>query len=82
MHILRYSTSVIFGYNRKEYDQSVDIIHTKRVEVTAKETINQIREINTLFIKTQEKVRREDEKSCNKELLELLFEQPYSKSNT
>ncbi len=51
----------------------------KGVEVTAKETISQVQEINKLFIKTQEKVKSEAEKSYNKELLELLFEHPYSK---
>ncbi len=51
----------------------------KGIEVTAKETINQVQEINKLFIKTQEKIKNEAEKSYNKELLELLFEHPYSK---
>ncbi len=49
------------------------------IEQTAKETINQIREINKLFQKTQEKIKSEAQKSYSKELLELLFEQPYSK---
>jgi len=51
----------------------------KGVEATAKETISQVQEINKLFIKTQEKIKSEAEKSYNKELLELLFEHPYSK---
>ncbi len=51
----------------------------KGIELTAKETINQIHEINKLFLTTQEKIKKENEKSYNKELLELLFEQPYSK---
>lgn len=49
------------------------------VEKTAKETIQQIQKINKLFQKTSEKIKREIPKSFNKELLELLFEQPYSK---
>lgn len=49
------------------------------VEQTARQTIHQIQEINKLFMKIQEKVKKEAEKSYNKELLELLFEQPYSK---
>ena len=49
------------------------------VAETATETIHQIKEINKLFSATQEKIKREAEKSYNKELLELLFEQPYSK---
>jgi len=46
---------------------------------TATETIHQIKEINKLFSKTQEKIKKEAAKSYNKELLELLFEHPYSK---
>ncbi len=51
----------------------------KGIEVTAQKTINQVQDINKLFIRTQEKVKTEAEKSYNKELLELLFEHPYSK---
>lgn len=49
------------------------------VAQTATETTHQIKEINKLFSATQEKIRKEAEKSYNKELLELLFEHPYSK---
>jgi Fic family protein len=49
----------------------------KGIELTAKQTINQIKEINWLFISTQEKIKIEAEKLYNKELVELLFEQPY-----
>jgi Fic family protein len=49
------------------------------VAQTATETIHQIREINKLFLATQEKIKKHAEKGYNKELLELLFEQPYSK---
>lgn len=51
----------------------------KGIEQTAKETISQIQEINKLFSSIQEKVKKEAEKSYNKELVELLFEQPYCK---
>jgi len=51
----------------------------KGIEQTAKQTINQVQAIKKLFIKTQEKIKRENDKSFNKELLELLFEQPYCK---
>ena len=51
----------------------------KGVEVTAKETIDQVQEINKLFIKTQEKIKNEARIPYNKELLELLFEHPYCK---
>jgi len=49
------------------------------VEQTATQTIQQIKEINKLFSKTQEAIKKKAEKSYNKELLELLFEHPYSK---
>ncbi len=52
----------------------------KGVEVTAHATINQVREINTLFEQTKEKTRKEFPKIYSKELIELLFEHPYSKS--
>ncbi len=49
------------------------------IEQTAKETIQQIRDINKLFQTTSEKIKLEVPRSFNKELLELLFEQPYCK---
>lgn len=49
------------------------------VEQTARQTIQQIHEINKLFVAIQEKVKTVAEKSYNKDLLELLFEHPYSK---
>lgn len=51
----------------------------KAVEKTANETILQIQEINKLFQITTDKIKTEFQKSFNKELLELLFEQPYCK---
>jgi Fic family protein len=52
----------------------------KGVEQTARETIAQIRSIQKLFINTQEKIRKEVPKAYNKELLEILFEHPYCKT--
>jgi len=49
------------------------------IEQTAKETIQQIREINNLFQKTSEQIKLEVPRPFNKELLEHLFEQPYCK---
>ncbi|SEM08001.1 Fic family protein [bacterium A37T11] len=49
------------------------------VEETSRATIKQISSIKALFTKTQEKVKAADSKLYNKELLELIFEQPYSK---
>jgi Fic family protein len=51
----------------------------KGVEDTAAKTIRQIKEINKLFDKTREKIKATDGLTFNKELLELLFEQPYCK---
>lgn len=51
----------------------------KGIEVTANETIVQIGFIRNLFAKTQELIKKEIPKSYNKELIELLFEHPYSK---
>jgi Fic family protein len=52
----------------------------KGVERTAKATIHQVTEMNTLFEQTKEKTRKEIPKIYSKELIELLFEHPYSKS--
>ncbi|MDQ2720175.1 MAG: Fic family protein [Bacteroidota bacterium] len=49
------------------------------IEQTAKETIRQIQEINKLFQTTSEKIKLEVQRPFIKELLELLFEQPYCK---
>lgn len=50
---------------------------TRAIEVTAHETIDQIYQINELFDQTVEKVKREKPKIYSKDLLELLFVQPY-----
>ncbi|MEO6882542.1 MAG: Fic family protein [Bacteroidia bacterium] len=52
----------------------------KGVEKTANETIEHVNEISRLFIKTQEFVKKNAPKSYSKELVELLFEHPYCKS--
>jgi len=49
------------------------------VEETAKQTNNQIKSINQLFLKLQDNIKENAPKLYNKELLELLFEQPYCK---
>src|SRR3546814_398299 len=51
----------------------------KGVEETAKETIKQILAIKALFAKTQELIKSSAAKLYDKELLELIFEQPYCK---
>jgi len=52
----------------------------KGVEITSKATIDQVTEINMLFEQTKVKTRKELPKIYSKELIELLFEHPYSKS--
>ncbi len=51
----------------------------KAVEVTSLQTIEKISAIKNLLGKTIEKVQVESPKIYRKELVELLFEQPYSK---
>lgn len=51
----------------------------KAVEQTARETIARVNEINRLFSVTQELARKKAPKIYSKELIELLFEHPYSK---
>lgn len=77
--------------NKKEYyrllnqtnknDQWEDWIlyMLKAVEVTSLQTIEKITAIKSLLDKTIEKVKAESPKIFRKELVELLFEQPYSK---
>lgn len=52
----------------------------KGIEQTANETIVQVKEISQLFIKTLELVKKNAPKSYSKELIELLFEHPYCKT--
>ena len=51
----------------------------KALEETSKQTANQIRSINKLFLALLDKIKADASKLYNKELLELLFEQPYCK---
>ncbi len=51
----------------------------KGIEETANESISRVRKISELFNLTQELVKKKLPKSFNKELIELLFEQPYCK---
>ena len=52
----------------------------KGIEQTATKTIGQIKDINQLFTKTQQKIKKGLQKTYNKELLEVLFEHPYCKT--
>lgn len=52
----------------------------KGIEVTSHETIAQIKSIQKLFISTQEKIKKEAPKAYDKELIEILFEHPYCKT--
>jgi Fic family protein len=52
----------------------------KGVEDTSHETIAQIKALQKLFVSTQEKVKKEAPKVYDKELIEILFEHPYCKT--
>lgn len=52
----------------------------KAMEETAKQTVNKVNEIKNLLENSIEKVRTEAPKIYRKELVELLFEQPYAKN--
>ena len=52
----------------------------RAVEENAHETIVQIKAIQKLFISTQEKIKKEVPKAYDKELIEILFEHPYCKT--
>ena len=52
----------------------------KAVEETSISTKNRIKKINSLLKETLEIVKRDSPKIYSKELVELLFEQPYSKN--
>jgi Fic family protein len=49
----------------------------KAVEVTALQTVEKINQINDLFVLTAERIRVEKSKIYSKDLVELLFVQPY-----
>ncbi len=51
------------------------------VEETAKDTTNKIKQIKKLFDETAEKVKKELPKLYTKELVEVIFHQPYCKIN-
>jgi len=87
-----YLSSYIIA-NKNDYYRLLNEIRTKDnweewilyilegVEITAKNTINIIKEINTLMEKTKEKLMQELPKVYSKDLLELLFKHPYTKIN-
>jgi Fic family protein len=50
------------------------------VEATSRETIIQIKAIQNLFLEIQDKVNKNAPKVYSKELIEILFEHPYCKS--
>lgn len=52
----------------------------KGVEKASHEAIEQIKAIQQLFISTQEKIKKEAPKAYDKELVEILFEHPYCKT--
>lgn len=64
----------------KEDDWEEYILYIlKAIEQTAKQTISKIQAINQLLSETIAIVQQQETKIYRKELIELLFEQPYSK---
>jgi len=51
----------------------------KAIEETSNSTIKKISSIHNLLENTRKKVQKESPKIYRKELVQLLFEQPYSK---
>ena len=64
--------------NKDEWEEWVLFI-LNAVAETAKQTADQIRSINELFVRLQHRIKEQAIKLYNKDLLELLFEQPYCK---
>jgi Fic family protein len=65
--------------NKKNEWESWIIYMLKAVESTSLKTISKIKTINNLLNETIEFVKENEPKTYRKELIELLFEQPYSK---
>lgn len=77
--------------HKADYYQLVQAVRTQQnwsdwivlilqaVELTAQQTIDQITRIQRLFDQTVEQVRSQAPKVYSKELIEVLFEYPYSK---
>jgi Fic family protein len=75
--------------NKKDYYRLLQEVRTRSnweewvlyinraLEVTASETIEKVHQINNLFYSTMELLKKEKPKVYSKELLELLFVQPY-----
>jgi Fic family protein len=64
--------------NTDEWEEYILYI-LKAIEITSNRTIQKINSINNLLLETMVIVQREEPKIYRKELIELLFEQPYSK---
>jgi Fic family protein len=65
--------------NKKNEWESWIIYMLKALESTSLKTISKIKTINNLLNETIEFVKENEPKTYRKELIELLFEQPYSK---
>jgi Fic family protein len=86
-----YLSDYIIG-NKADYYRLLQEVRTKGnweewilymltgVEVTSRDTIAQIKSIQKLLIETQEIVKGQSPKSYDKELIEILFEHPYCKT--
>jgi Fic family protein len=64
--------------NKNNWEEYILYI-LKAIEETSTDTINKINDINNLLDETLLKVKNKANKIYRKELVELLFEEPYSK---
>ncbi|MBB4080783.1 Fic family protein [Lewinella aquimaris] len=67
------------GVNKKGHWEDWIIFMLKAVEKTSIDTMRQIKDIRVLLKQTIQKVKADAPKIYSKELVELIFEQPYSK---
>ncbi len=77
-HKAEYYRLLSHTYTTGEWENWI-LYMLRAVEITSRQTIAKIESIRTLLTETVEKVQREAPKTYRKELVELLFEQPYAK---
>ncbi len=65
--------------NKSDQWEAYILYILKGIEVTSNRTISKINSINDLLTETVEIAQNKEPKIYRKELIELLFEQPYSK---
>ncbi|MPR35948.1 Fic family protein [Salmonirosea aquatica] len=77
-HKAEYYRLLSHTYTNGEWEDWI-LYMLRAIEITSRQTIAKIERIRTLMTQTLEKVQSEAPKTYRKELVELLFEQPYAK---